>query len=61
MEFLNDKQGSTADKTRNRSLSAIRTFYMALIDFELVSKIRAEVKSQNRENKKPIYLEEEDL
>lgn len=63
MEFLNDKQGSTADKTRNRSLSAIRTFYMALIDFELVSKNpAAEVKkSKTEKNKKPIYLEEEDL
>ncbi|MEW4425880.1 tyrosine-type recombinase/integrase [Paenibacillus pabuli] len=63
MEFLSDKQGSAGDKTRNRSLSAIRTFYMALIDFELASKNpAAEVKkSKTEKNKKPIYLEEEDL
>lgn len=62
MEFLNEKQ-STADNTRNRSLSAIRTFYMALIDFELASKNpAAEVKkSKTEKNRKPIYLEEEDL
>ena len=39
MEFLSEKQGFAGEK-RNRSLSAIRTFYVALIDFELESKIR---------------------
>ncbi|MDR6726158.1 site-specific recombinase XerD [Paenibacillus amylolyticus] len=63
MEFLSDKQGSAGDKTRNRSLSAIRTFYMALMDFEIASKNpAAEVKkSKTEKNKKPTYLEEEDL
>ncbi|WP_338709171.1 tyrosine-type recombinase/integrase [Paenibacillus amylolyticus] len=62
MEFLNDKQAA-ADITRNRTLSAIRTFYTALMDFELASKNpAAEVKkSKTEKNKKPVYLEEEDL
>ncbi|SDM30706.1 integrase/recombinase XerD [Paenibacillus sp. OK060] len=62
MEFLNDKQ-ATSDITRNRTLSAIRTFYTALMDFELASKNpAAEVKkSKTEKNKKPVYLEEEDL
>ncbi|RAP75634.1 tyrosine-type recombinase/integrase [Paenibacillus montanisoli] len=63
IEFLVAKQENTNDRTRNRTLSAIRSFYAALIDFELSSRNPAtEVKkSKTEKNKKPVYLEEEDL
>ncbi|WP_308639823.1 tyrosine-type recombinase/integrase [Paenibacillus silvisoli] len=61
--FLVGKQEKTGDRTRNRSLSAIRSFYAALIDFELAKRNPAtEVKkSKTEKNKQPVYLEEEDL
>lgn len=61
--FLVSKQGSAGDKTRNRSLSAIRSFYASLIDFELATRNPAlEVKkSKTEKNKIPVYLEEQDL
>ncbi|QHW34805.1 tyrosine-type recombinase/integrase [Paenibacillus rhizovicinus] len=61
--FLVSKQQSTGDRTRNRTLSAIRTFYASLIDFEMASRNPAlEVKkSKTEKNKKPVYLEEEEL
>jgi len=36
--FLVSKQETAGDKARNRTLSAIRSFYAALIDFELAAK-----------------------
>ncbi|WP_374987777.1 tyrosine-type recombinase/integrase [Paenibacillus sp. R14(2021)] len=61
--FLVAKQDSTGDRTRNRTLSAIRSFYTALADFELATRNPAlEVKkSKTEKNKKPVYLEEEEL
>lgn len=61
--FLVSKQDTAGDKTRNRTLSAIRSFYAALIDFELAAKNPAmEVKkSKTDKNRTPVYLEEEDL
>lgn len=61
--FLVTKQGQAGDKTRNRTLSALRTFYIALIDFELATRNPAmEVKkSKTEKNRKPIYLEEQEL
>ncbi|MFC0330137.1 tyrosine-type recombinase/integrase [Paenibacillus sepulcri] len=61
--FLVAKQRSTGDRTRNRTLSAIRSFYVALIDFEMANRNPAlEVKkSKTEKNKKPVYLEEEEL
>ncbi|WP_325050418.1 tyrosine-type recombinase/integrase [Cohnella endophytica] len=61
--FLVSKQGTAGDKTRNRTLSAIRSFYAALIDFELATRNPAlEVKkSKTEKNKIPVYLEENDL
>lgn len=38
INFLVAKQGVAIDRTRDRSLSAIRSFYAALIDFEMVAK-----------------------
>ncbi|KOR89196.1 tyrosine-type recombinase/integrase [Paenibacillus solani] len=61
--FLVSKQESAGDKTRNRTLSAIRSFYASLIDFELTTRNPAlEVKkSKTEKNKIPVYLEEQDL
>ncbi|PZE22850.1 recombinase XerC [Paenibacillus xerothermodurans] len=61
--FLVSKQKSTGDKTRNRTLSAIRSFYAALMDFELATRNPAmEVKkSKTESNKRPIYLDEHEL
>ncbi|MCQ6557193.1 tyrosine-type recombinase/integrase [Paenibacillus mendelii] len=63
VSFLVSKQDTAGDKTRNRSLSAIRSFYAALIDFELASRNPAlEVKkSKTEKNRNPVYLEEDDL
>mgnify|MGYP001248605186 CR=1 FL=1 len=54
---------SSGDRARNRSLAAIRSFFTALIDFELATRNPAmEVKkSKTEKNKKPIYLEEHEL
>jgi site-specific recombinase XerD len=61
--FLVMKQGQAGDKTRNRTLSALRTFYISLIDFELATRNPAmEVKkSKTEKNRKPVYLEEQEL
>jgi len=61
--FLVSKQETAGDKTRNRSLSALRSFYAALIDFELATRNPAlEVKkSKTEKNRNPVYLEENDL
>lgn len=63
INFLVSKQQSTSDRTRNRSLAAVRSLYVALMDFELASRNPAmEVKkSKTEKNKKPVYLEENDL
>lgn len=63
ISFLVSKQQATGDRTRNRTLSAIRSFYAALIDFEMTARNPAmEVKkSKTEKNKKPVYLEEEEL
>lgn len=60
--FLVSKK-KTGDLARNRTLSAIRSFYVAMIDFELASRNPAlEVKkSKTEKNKKPVYLEEDEL
>ncbi|MBM7563088.1 tyrosine-type recombinase/integrase [Paenibacillus sacheonensis] len=60
---LVSKQQAAGDRARNRTLSAIRAFYIALIDFELAQRNPAlEVKkSKTEKNKKPVYLEEEEL
>ncbi|WP_058304162.1 tyrosine-type recombinase/integrase [Gorillibacterium timonense] len=62
IEFLVSKR-NIGDRARNRTLSAIRSFYVALMDFELATRNPAlEVKkSKTEKNKKPVYLEEEDL
>lgn len=61
--FLVSKQDTAGDRTRNRTLSAIRTFYTALIDFELATRNPAldVKKSKTDKNRKPIYLEEREL
>ncbi|GBF75919.1 hypothetical protein PA598K_04353 [Paenibacillus sp. 598K] len=63
INFLVSKQNSAGNRTRNRSLSAIRSFYIALIDFEMATRNPAmEVKkSKTEKNKKPVYLEEEEI
>lgn len=63
VSFLVSKQSSAGDKTRNRTLSALRSFYASLIDFELATRNPAlEVKkSKTEKNKMPVYLEEQDL
>lgn len=63
VSFLVAKQETAGDKTRNRTLSAIRSFYAALIDFELAARNPAlEVKkSKTEKNKIPVYLEEKEL
>lgn len=61
--FLVTKQESAGDRARNRTLSALRTFYISLIDFELASRNPAmEVKkSKTEKNRKPVYLQEQEL
>ncbi len=63
VSFLVSKQDSAGEKTRNRTLSAIRSFYGSLIDFELATRNPAlEVKkSKTEKNKMPVYLEEHHL
>ncbi|MGN7356747.1 tyrosine-type recombinase/integrase [Paenibacillus sp. SAF-054] len=63
VSFLVSKQESAGEKTRNRTLSAIRSFYGSLIDFELATRNPAlEVKkSKTEKNKMPVYLEEQHL
>ena len=63
INFLVSKQNLASNGTRNRSLSAIRSFYIALIDFEMATRNPAmEVKkSKTEKNKKPVYLEEEEI
>ncbi|WP_410768838.1 tyrosine-type recombinase/integrase [Fontibacillus sp. BL9] len=63
VSFLVSKQESAGDRTRNRTLSAIRSFYASLIDFELATRNPAlEVKkSKTEKNKIPVYLEETEL
>jgi integrase/recombinase XerD len=63
ISFLVKKQNTTGDRTRNRTLSAIRSFYVSLIDLEIATRNPAnEVKkSKTEKNKKPVYLEEEEL
>lgn len=63
VSFLVSKQGSAGDKTRNRTLSAIRSFYASLVDFDLATRNPAlEVKkSKTEKNKIPVYLEEHEL
>lgn len=63
VSFLVSKQDSAGEKTRNRTLSAIRSFYGSLIDFELATRNPAlEVKkSKTEKNKMPVYLEEQHL
>lgn len=63
IEFLYLKQERAGDKARNRTLSAIRSFYTALIDFEMAKSNPAldVKKSRTEKNKSPVYLEEEDL
>ncbi|MUG47817.1 tyrosine-type recombinase/integrase [Paenibacillus woosongensis] len=63
VSFLVSKQESAGDRTRNRTLSAIRSFYASLIDFELATRNPAlEVKkSKTEKNKIPVYLEEQEL
>ncbi|MNW36046.1 Tyrosine recombinase XerC [compost metagenome] len=61
--YLVSKQDKAGDRTRNRTLSAIRSFYAALIDFELASKNPAMdvKKSKTEKNRNPVYLEEKEL
>ncbi|GIO37467.1 hypothetical protein J41TS12_23280 [Paenibacillus antibioticophila] len=63
VSFLVSKQEKAGDRTRNRTLSAIRSFYASLIDFELATRNPAmEVKkSKTEKHKNPVYLEEQDL
>lgn len=63
VSFLVTKQESAGDRTRNRTLSALRSFYASLIDFELATRNPAlEVKkSKTEKNKIPVYLEEQQL
>lgn len=61
--FLVSKQDTAGDRTRNRTLSAIRSFYAALIDFELATRNPAldVKKSKTEKNRNPVYLEEKEL
>lgn len=61
--FLVDRNGTSGSQSRNRTLSALRTFYAALIDFDLAKGNPAhEVKtSKTEKNKKPVYLEPHQL
>lgn len=56
-------QRGVGDRARNRSLAAIRAFYRALIDMQLLeNNPAAEVKKAKEEkNRTPAYLEEEEL
>ncbi|MCM3631784.1 tyrosine-type recombinase/integrase [Paenibacillus camelliae] len=61
VSYLVQEKEQLSDRARNRSLAALRSFFKALIDFELaVTNPAQEVKkSKTERNRKPIYLEQE--
>ncbi|WP_445486968.1 tyrosine-type recombinase/integrase [Niallia sp. 03133] len=62
MNELKSKRGNSAE-SRNRRLTAIRSFYKCLIDYELAAKNPANEyeSAKERKGKLPSYLEKEEL
>ncbi|MCA0758030.1 tyrosine-type recombinase/integrase [Paenibacillus sp. N4] len=64
MRFLSDcRERGAGDETRNRKLSALRSFFKALIEMEHQDTNPAALiaKSKQEKNKIPVYLEENEL
>jgi len=63
VSYLVQEKEQLSDRARNRSLAALRSFFKALIDFELIATNPAQEvkKSKTERNRKPIYLEEKQL
>jgi len=63
VSYLVQEKEQLSDRARNRSLAALRSFFKALIDFELITTNPAQEvkKSKTERNRKPIYLEQEQL
>ncbi|MFC6332078.1 tyrosine-type recombinase/integrase [Paenibacillus septentrionalis] len=63
VSYLVQEKERLSDQARNRSLAALRSFFKALIDFELLTSNPAQEvkKSKTERNRKPIYLEQEQL
>lgn len=63
MGFLTSLRKTNGDKSRNRILSSLRSFFKALITFEMIAKNPAldVTKSKTEKNRMPVYLEEDDL
>lgn len=63
VSYLVQEKEHLSDGARNRSLAALRSFFKAMLDFELLSSNPAQEvkKSKMERNRKPIYLEQEQL
>jgi integrase/recombinase XerD len=63
VSYLVQEKENVSDGARNRSLAALRSFFKAMIDFELMSSNPAQdvKKSKMERNRKPIYLEQNQL
>lgn len=64
MRYLSEaRQGGAGDEARNRKLSALRAFYKALNELDLMSGNPAALtsKSKMQKNRLPVFLEEEQL
>lgn len=61
--YLAESRTTSGDRTLNRKLASIRTFYKALNTYDILDVNPANdiQKSKTEKNKKPIYIEEEDL
>lgn len=63
VSYLVQEKQHVSDHARNRSLAALRSFFKAMLDFELMSSNPAQEvkKSKTERNRKPIYLEQDQL
>ena len=63
VSYLVQEKENVSEGARNRSLAALRSFFKAMIDFELMSSNPAQEvkKSKMERNRKPVYLEQAQL
>lgn len=63
VSYLVEHKGNVSESTRNRTLAALRSFFKAMNDFELVTGNPAQEikKSKTERNRLPIYLEQQYL
>lgn len=63
VSYLVEEKEHVSNGARNRSLAALRCFFKAMLDFDLVTSNPAQEvkKSKVERNRKPIYLEQDQL